>query len=536
VWEREQSEDFFMRHLRFLLFVLVFQASSGRVALCDPSQVGGRTSPDGSEQIMIDLPGSEQLKNTGGRDGAGLCVFTSITHAGRWANETSLFDFQQKMKSEQGGGWPEKVDQMMQKYAPSVDYVQYSGPDPSIIKLALHTGRMPCVTYGYSPRYGGSGRISHMVNCVHLSEKWAAVLDNNFPGETTYEWMTPQEFQYRWQLGGGGWVVVVCHEGPPPIPVNTTQGAAHAVSGVFGAGPCPTCPGGNCPTTPTSTYEWAPCPSDATQIALLLNGKQIGSYSFTWGYYRPLVNGRWQPRCEPPIAPPVNSQRKQGCNCDDCPCQGTCPCADGGACIHKPGGSEDKGVEADKPQDQGCNYNRIPHDGVYTIRGVPVTQAEAHLAVGKGGPLTDDSAKWHLTLIGQEAECAPILQDLRNHPAFAPYRDKLLVQAYRPGAWATSLVHLENGGKPDIVLQQAPDLEGKGKVLLRLAAYQGAEQLVEAIRKADPNYDPSKDPKPKPEPAPNQPIVAAWKPDPVHICCGTAAVIFAVLAYLKKKG
>ena len=146
--------------LSFILFL----------TLAADSQVGGRTSPDGTEQIQLDLPGTQQLKNVGGRDGAGLCVFTSIEHSGRWQNVEKLTGFQNQMKKELGGGWPEKVDKMLGKYAPNTAYLQYSGDDPSLLKLAIKTGRMPCVTYGYSPRYGGSGRIAHMVNLVHLTD------------------------------------------------------------------------------------------------------------------------------------------------------------------------------------------------------------------------------------------------------------------------------------------------------------------------------------------------------------------------------
>src|SRR5229473_2691811 len=132
------------------------------------SQIGGKTSPDGKEIIICDLPGSEHLKNTGGvgprgpGTGAGLCVFTSIELAGRYQNEISLVGFQKKMTHEPGGGYPDKVDQMLAKYAPNVIYVQYAGKDVTLLKLALKTGRMVCVTYGYSPRYGGP--IAHMVN------------------------------------------------------------------------------------------------------------------------------------------------------------------------------------------------------------------------------------------------------------------------------------------------------------------------------------------------------------------------------------
>lgn len=200
----------------FLPFFLTF-------ILAADSQVGGRTSPDGAEQIQIDLPGKEQLKNVGGRDGAGLCVFTSLEHSGRWQNVEQLTGFQSKMKKEEGGGWPEKVDKMVSKYAPGITYLQYQGNDPTLLKLALKTGRMPAVTYGYSPRYGGSGRIAHMVNLVHFSDKWTAVLDNNFPGENNYEWMAPVEFVRRWKLGGGGWAVFLLAPPPPPAPAPASQ-------------------------------------------------------------------------------------------------------------------------------------------------------------------------------------------------------------------------------------------------------------------------------------------------------------------------
>lgn len=198
----------------YLLFLALFNADS---------QVGGRNSPDNTEQLQIDLPAAEHMKNIGGRDGSGLCVFTSVEHSGRWQNVEQLTGFQLKMKKEDGGGWPEKVDKMILKYAPGTTYLQYSGDDPSLLKLALKTGRMPAVTYGYSPRYGGTGRIAHMVNLVHLSQKWAAILDNNFPGDDKYEWMTPVEFTRRWKLGGGGWAVFLLSPPPPPPPAANAR-------------------------------------------------------------------------------------------------------------------------------------------------------------------------------------------------------------------------------------------------------------------------------------------------------------------------
>jgi len=44
-----------------------------------------------------------------------------------------------------------------------------------------------------------------MVDCAHFTDKWAAVLDNNFPGDDKYEWMAPDEFLNRWKESSGGW-------------------------------------------------------------------------------------------------------------------------------------------------------------------------------------------------------------------------------------------------------------------------------------------------------------------------------------------
>lgn len=182
----------------------------------DRATVNGPTSPAGSP-IATDLPVSEQLKNTGGTDGSGLCVFTSIEHGGRFQNVPKLRGLQQWMHQHKpGGGYPEKVDKILAEYAPGVDYVQYSGNDPSILDLAIKTGRMPSVTYGYGERYGQ--RIAHMVNLVFIDQKEACVLDNNFPG--TYEWMSREEFLRRWTMGGGGWAVVLLAPPPPPVPNN----------------------------------------------------------------------------------------------------------------------------------------------------------------------------------------------------------------------------------------------------------------------------------------------------------------------------
>ncbi len=411
---------------------------------------GGRTSPDGAEEIQIDLPGSQQMKNTGGRDGAGLCVFTSIEHAGRWQNVDSILGLQQKMTREQGGGYPSKVEKMLAKYCDGAQYLQYEGSDPALIKLALTTGRMPSVTYGYSPRY--SGKIAHMVNAVHLSDKWAAILDNNFPGETKYEWMSPSEFKKRWVSGGGGWAVVVIAPPPPPMPYNESE-PVKVYGQKWG--------------TPSSAavvapYEWKVI--DANQIALYSAGKQLGVWIMARQCYRELLpDGNWSSDQElAPFAPPASHLAK---------------------------------IIEQQEQNFGLDRSRID-SGVekFWLGGREVTRKQAYSAIeGKGKDLIDDREKLRLTVIGTPSECKAVIADLESNPALSVFADTLLVQSYRPDNWAVKELGFLPG-TPRIMVQGGPDSRGAGKVLHSQPDYNGgANALADALRRVRPDYDPNKD-------------------------------------------
>jgi hypothetical protein len=182
---------------------------------------GGPRNVDGAE-VMCDLPVDQRTPNTGGTDGAGLCVFTSIGHAARWQNDPRLANLQRDMTHEPGGGYPEKVDAMLKKYGQGItprDYVNIETNDPEILHEAIDSGRMPCVTYnGHDPHYRGS--IAHMVNLVALDARHACILDNNFVGQNDLVWMSPTDFYKRWKGGAKGWVVILLSPAPPPVPRN----------------------------------------------------------------------------------------------------------------------------------------------------------------------------------------------------------------------------------------------------------------------------------------------------------------------------
>jgi hypothetical protein len=188
--------------------------------------VAGNVAPDGTE-VQLDLPSNLHLKNRGGSDGAGLCVFASLTHSGRWAEDSTFKGLFEYMWTRPGGGYPEKVDRIVHQYCtekgvPKPSYLQVEGKDLEVLKSATKNGLMPGVTYSYSPtgRYGGQ-HIAHMVTLVHLDDTWAGILDNNFPG--TVEWMTPTEFQKTYTGGGNGWSVILLKDGPPPVPHNAKE-------------------------------------------------------------------------------------------------------------------------------------------------------------------------------------------------------------------------------------------------------------------------------------------------------------------------
>lgn len=213
----------------FLVLVLTLQGSAGADrAGQEPAVIDGPTH-DG-EEVAIDFPQSQRVKNFGApRDGLGLCVFASLTMAARWHGVGELDDLIHRVQ--EGGGWPEKVDAVLKKEAPNLRYVQYEGLDPAILDLAMLERSPVCVTYGlgelYRDRSNPSGTIYHMVLLVHLSDRSAGILDNNFvDGEYTgkYFWMSRAEFLRRWaHPSGKGWAVRFL-AAPPPLPPHNGGG------------------------------------------------------------------------------------------------------------------------------------------------------------------------------------------------------------------------------------------------------------------------------------------------------------------------
>jgi hypothetical protein len=193
-------------------------------ALSWQAQVGGPRQADGTE-IACDLPAALHRRNTTSQ-GEGCCVWTSIHHAALWQNVPAYQEAPRWIQEHHipGGAYPGAVakylPQMAQeKHLPAVPFLNYEGRDLELLKVACQTGRMPGVTYSFSPtgRYGGQ-RIAHMVNLVHADDKWFVILDNNYIGDQNYEWLTPEEFRRTWAGRENGWAVILLSPPPPPPP------------------------------------------------------------------------------------------------------------------------------------------------------------------------------------------------------------------------------------------------------------------------------------------------------------------------------
>lgn len=177
--------------------------------------------------IACEIPAQLHQKNTGGSDGAGLCVYASARHTGLWQNTQQWAELFHWMKQHPGGSYPSKFKNTLEQFCkeknlPVPPYLQVESNDLEILKLACKTGRMPGVTYGISPtgRYGGSP-ISHMVSLVHADDKNFVILDNNYIGENNYECSTPEEFLRSYKHSGGqGWAIILLTPPPPAPPRN----------------------------------------------------------------------------------------------------------------------------------------------------------------------------------------------------------------------------------------------------------------------------------------------------------------------------
>lgn len=193
--------------------------------LCLGATIGGPIAVDGATSVDCDLPAELRVKNEQGTDGLGLCVWACLEHSARYQRVETLEGVLEYMRTQPGGGWPERVEDVVQTLAklkgrPQPGYLMVEGEHVDVLIAACKSGRMPGVNYGWSPskRYSWLPvGISHFVSLVYADGRQFAELDNNFID--SIEWMDRAEFDKSYS-NRGAWAVILLDHGPPPVPFN----------------------------------------------------------------------------------------------------------------------------------------------------------------------------------------------------------------------------------------------------------------------------------------------------------------------------
>ena len=199
-----------------------------REGLYGAISLGGYTAPDGTP-VQIDFPLEEDIRNIGSKiDSYGLCVMSSIEMSSRWNNLVQARGIRDWAANFPGGGYPVKVDKQIKQFCKENNieippYLQYEGRSLEVLEKCLKTYRIASVTYNGRDGVRYRGPIAHMVNLVHLDDKWAAIYDNNGKAGQLI-WMTPREFRDRWLGGGNGWAFFWLTPPPPPKALESEVG------------------------------------------------------------------------------------------------------------------------------------------------------------------------------------------------------------------------------------------------------------------------------------------------------------------------
>lgn len=236
-----------------------------------------------------------------------------------------------------------------------------------------------------------------------------------------------------------------------------------------------------------------------------------------------------------------------GCACND---YGECNCFGGEHCGCRScdcglTGAAKQAVAEQRAEDRdiknfGLQREKLHKGPRYSINGKPVPRDRVIEKLKENGregpPLTDDSAKLPITLVGDGRDA--VAKDIREHAAFAAIRDQLLLQSYAPDNWAVNRYGFKTDGKPTIYVQ-----DRDGRVLLRRDDYSGGPELLARqvadvtqharLRRKDPDYDGKRDPDGR------RPVLPAGLPVPWPVAVvGLGVVGLGVSRYLanQRKG
>jgi hypothetical protein len=419
------------------------------------------------------LPLEQRMFNTGGSDGAGLCVYSSVTMAARYQNETKLFGLRAYAEKRPGGAWPAKLKKDIDAVAPDCKWLQCEGKDMAFVRAAINSGRMVSLDI-----MGGQ----HMVDLIHLDDKWACLMDNNAvynrqtKADSQLIWLdAAKEFPKKWH----SWAVVLLAPPPPPAVIASRTQT-----------PLPDAPDWSPPR-----LVWTCDKRNPGQAFLSKDGVDLGGYDFGGKIWRDWSANKWGPATRtPPHAPPDWADMVEG------------------------------RLEI---LDHGCRPAPQVDVPRYLIDGKEITRAEAFEAIGqqcpncpqpkpgpKPGPkqpspgpspvIPDDGGKLHLTVVGDTA--GTVAKDWASAPELQPWTSKVLFQNYAAGDPALTAAGLPSTGF-HVLIQLPKSGQFPGKIVANYTTYAGPAALAAVLAKLDPNAPPAPPapvtPPPEPVPAPS---------------------------------
>lgn len=151
----------------------------------------------------VDIIEAFRQQNWRGRKGEGSCVHASMVMLFRWQGQHELAD---KWRETYGDGeWDTNLARKFD--AEGVRYAYTSQQkDVKFLQWACQTRRGCGVTV-----MGGA----HMVCLVHLDDKWAGILDNNYIDKI--KWVPREQFLTEW-MNSSSWAVTPVYTPPAPLP------------------------------------------------------------------------------------------------------------------------------------------------------------------------------------------------------------------------------------------------------------------------------------------------------------------------------
>lgn len=215
-----------MRH-RSIAFALMLAGAVGPAR----QQAFAQARPTGRQEVVTEAPVLDgvhaqvplrpeyHFKNEGGRDGAGLCVISSVNSDGWYQDVPEFVDAKNSKvwrlaKRKDGGYYPAKLKDPFDEAGVVTAWIQAEGSAEELVPVIKHyldLGIPVANTMAFSQRYISpdlpTGEIHHMVQTLHLRDGLACLVDNNFPG--TFLWVTEAEYGRRLVDGQAGWIVVL---------------------------------------------------------------------------------------------------------------------------------------------------------------------------------------------------------------------------------------------------------------------------------------------------------------------------------------